>query len=80
MKVANILNKNDAKVVKGLKEELVRQNHILDDQHHIIKKFFLIDGEMVEKPMVVVKDASDFIMHVFDLRNHSPHDFWSEFT
>ena len=29
------LNKNDAKVVKGLRDELVRQNHILDDQHQI---------------------------------------------
>ena len=40
-KLQTFLNKNEAKVVKGLKEELVRQNHILDDQHHIIKKFFL---------------------------------------
>ena len=31
---------------------------------------------MVEKPMIVVKDASDFIMHVFDLRNQSPYDYF----
>ena len=37
---------------------------------------FLIDGEMVEKPMIVVKDASDFIMHVFDLKNQSPYDYF----
>ena len=40
-------------------------------KHPVVKKVFLIDGEMVEKPMIVVKDASDFIMHVFDLRNQS---------
>ena len=72
----SFLNKNDAKVVKGLREELVKQNHILDDQHEIVKKFFLINGELVEKPMIVVKDASDFIKRILELRNHSPEDYY----
>ena len=37
-------NQNDAKVVKGLREVLVRQNHISDNQITVIKKFFLIKG------------------------------------
>ena len=72
----SFLNKNDAKVVKGLREELVKQNHILDDQHEIVKKFFLINGELVEKPMIVVKDASDFIKGILELRNHSSKDYY----
>ena len=59
-----------------MRDELVKQNHILDDQHQIVKKVFLIDGKLVEKPMIVVKDASDFIMRIFELRNHSPHDYY----
>ena len=82
-KFGAFLGENDVKIEAGLRDELVRQNHILDNYYHVKELEFLIDkksGKFAKKPAVVCKNASDLIMHVFELRNQSMHDFIVKFN
>ena len=75
LELKTFLNQHEAKVEKGLQEELYRHNHILDPQYQIVRRNLLIGGEFVEKPIIAVKDASEFILHIYDLRNQSPENY-----
>ena len=77
--LGTFLGKNDVEIEIGLQKELVLRNHILDDYYEVRTVDFLIKDEFVKKPIVVAKDASDLIMHVFELRNQHPTDFIVKF-
>ena len=69
------LAENKVQVEVGLRRELVARNHLLDPFMEVKRLHFLINGKMIEKQTVVVKDASETVMHVFDLRKQNPQDF-----
>ena len=66
---AVFLGKHDVRIEVGLRKELVRRNHIVEDFFEVKKINFLIKGKLVEKPAVMVKGASEFILFVFESGN-----------
>jgi len=73
--LGTFLGKNNVQIEVGLQKELITRNHLFDDYFEVKKMHFLVGGKLVEKPMVFVKNSSDFVMRVFEMRKQIPQDF-----